>query len=298
MPLFVRRPPQPKPEIHDFLGKGERIVTPLTAPLATKPQPNRPPAQNPLAQSPLQQHLPQHRQQQRFPQRLPQPQQPHHAPQQQTPLSSGMHGRTVLPQQNDEPTPENAADHFRRVNKSLPDGVMYEPLDKDILRLLKENAQAAAAPAPVAPPPQTTSEPSVSPPPAPSTIPAEIATILESLAQNERNAQIFYSHIAQTAPEEGQKKSLTVLAKGCEARLLNYTLMLNTSFSREFKPKETEINVKIAFTDAISLAITEENKALTTLSDLLDQVAETSLEKQILRLLNKKIIAQQTLLAL
>ena len=287
MPLFVRRPPQYKPSenptpsgIHDFIGKKERVVEPLSAPFTATPQM---PA---LVQNPLAQHLPQHRQQQRFPQRLPQPQQP--PPQMASPVPPSQ-------QPTPPPSPENAADHFRRLNKSLPDGVMYEPVDKDILRLLKENSQT-----PPDSPPQTISEQPPVPPtqPSPVALASEIADILESLAQDERNAQIFYSHIAEAAPEERQKKSLTVLAKGCEARLLNYKVMLNTSFEREFSPKETEINIKLEFTAAIQLAITEENKALTTLSDLLDQVAETALEKQVLRLLNKKILTQQMLLAL
>jgi hypothetical protein len=34
-------------------------------------------------------------------------------------------------------SPENAAEKFRDFNKSLPDGVRYEPLDEETMRILK-----------------------------------------------------------------------------------------------------------------------------------------------------------------
>ena len=41
-------------------------------------------------------------------------------------------------------SPENAAAQFRQINKNLPDGVHYEPLDEETLRLLREHGHLPA----------------------------------------------------------------------------------------------------------------------------------------------------------
>ena len=121
---------------------------------------------------------------------------------------------------------------------------------------------------------------------------------MQQLAQNEYNAHIFYTSISQNAPKETSKKSLTQLAKDCETRLEKYTEIIKSQFTIDFSPEEKEININLPFTDAISLAIAEENKALTTLTKLIDQTEGTSLERQIERLINKKIVAHQQVLAI
>jgi len=206
------------------------------------------------------------------------------------------------------PTPENAAEHFRRVNKSLPDGVMYEPLDEEtmqILRSAKTGAQAAtttpATPAQSSQIPQATppnqNAPHILPPPITISF-SEIAKTIQQLAQNERNAKIFYSGISKNAPTETIKKSLTKLAEDCEVRLQKHTQILKSDFDVNFTAEETVINTTLQFADAISLAITEENKSLTMLSSLLDKVEGTPLERQLERIISRKVVTHQMLLTI
>jgi len=195
-------------------------------------------------------------------------------------------------------SPESAAEHFRRVNKSLPDGVMYEPLDDDIMRLLKDNGHIKTLPPQNATPKVKSEPPSQSAPPTPPTIPSEIAKTIEKLSQDERNSQIFYAGISDNAPTSETKKTLTELAKGSETRKNIYLQVLNTQFNHNFTPKETEINTNLPFQQAVLLAVSEENKTLATLSSLLDQVEGTSLERQIERVINKKVLTHQMLLAI
>jgi len=261
-------------ELHDFirLSKNERVVAPLgtkqphptPAPRATIPQTKRPPHPAPQRQpAPMQ----------NFPPATPQ----------KEPIPS---------------SPQTAVEHFRRVNKGLPDGVMYEPLDKETLELLKSQAQ----PKEVAPPKELpvpaplnslppVPPPADTPPPAATIAPADIADVLEMLAQDERNAFIFYSHFAKI----GHKKNLSTLAQDSEMRMNNYIQILKSGFNRDFTPKETDINVNLSLVHAINLAITEEHKGLTKLSGLLDKTTDTSLEKRIQGALQKKIISQQVL---
>ena len=198
------------------------------------------------------------------------------------------------------PSPEQAAQHFRNINKSLPDGVMYEPLDDETMRLLRDNGhlKKASIPEQNAPiiqqkvqPSPTPAEPSSTP-----TIPSEIVKTIENLTQNEHNAKIFYSGIPYNTDDT--KKNLLQLAEGSGARVKQYAQILRTHFNSEFTPIEKEINTNLPFENAISLAIIEENKALTTLCTLLDQVEGTSLERQIERIINKKVVAHQILLTL
>jgi len=220
-----------------------------------------------------------------------------------------MQNQSLSPQTT-PPTPENAAEQFRRINKNLPDGVMFEPLDEDIMRLLKENGhlekkQSAPQNAAPQPPRQTTQQPAMPMPPSPATTPPptniefeKITTTLQKLAQNEQNAHIFYSGIAKNAPADETKKSLTDMAGDCNARLTQYIQILQTHFNLTFVPAVKDINTAMPFEQAISLAILEENKALTTLGELLDHAEETSLERQIQRILSKKIVAHQLLLSI
>jgi len=202
-----------------------------------------------------------------------------------------------LPPQPVPPTPENAAEQFRRINKNLPDGVMYEPLDEETMRILKavKPPTSAVSSTPQVSPSQKESQPI--PSPAAPTIPSEIAKTIEQLTQNERNAQIFYAGISHDAPNDTIKNSLTELAKDCEVRFKKYSEILKIHFNINFIPVTKEINTNLSFSNAISLAISEENKALATLGNLLDQVEGTSLERQVERIINKKIVGHQLLLS-
>jgi len=161
------------------------------------------------------------------------------------------------------------------------------------MRILKA-AQASAQGVPTIP--QTSPQPKESPPsPSAPTIPSEIAKTVESLTQDEHNAQIFYTSISHSAPNDAIKKSLTELARDCEARHKKYTQMLKSHFDIEFTPGEKEINTSLPFSNALSLAISEESKTLSTLCNLLGQVENTPLERQIERVILKKILGQQAL---
>jgi len=183
---------------------------------------------------------------------------------------------------------------------------MYEPIDDDIMRLLKDNGhlqkiKPESKPTQPAPAdiqqlqqsPQSQS-PKQNTPPQP--IPPEIAKTLENLTQNERNAQIFYTGISHASPTDEIKNALFLLAEGSETRISQYTQILQTHFSNQFAPQTKDINTNLPFFDAISLAISEENKALATLSNLLDQTEGTSIERQLERIISKKIVAHQILL--
>jgi len=220
-------------------------------------------------------------QQRQMPQQQRQmPTRPQHTPQPPT-----------QPVQNLQPTPELAAEQFRRVNKNLPDGVMYEPIDDDIMRLLKENGHIKNAPAQGTPQPIASAAPSVAPATPLAPMPAspslsKITTTLESLAQDEHNAKIFYTNL-----------SLSNLANACEVRLNQYVQILKSHFDRDFTPQDKELHTNIPFAEAITLAITEENKALVTLGGLLDQVEGTIVERLIERVINKKLIGHQLLMS-
>lgn len=121
---------------------------------------------------------------------------------------------------------------------------------------------------------------------------------MESLAQDERNAHMFYSHFAENTENESIKKSLSAMAKDSEARLNQYLSLIAKHFNRAYTPKETKVNTSIPTVKAINLALTEENKSLITLSGLLDQLANTELEKIIQRIISKKIISHQLLITI
>jgi len=250
-------------------------------------------------------------------------------------------------QQPASPTPlppERAADQFRRVNNGLPDGVRYEPLDEETMRLLKDNNHLPKQPTANQPspspenmqrpneptsntpssaippmiPPGTTSLSSTAqaiptPPnalkqmdsttaserinPMPIALSGAIPRILEGLAQDERNAQIFYNGLSENTENDAAKELLTSLSIDCHARLNHYKSILTNHCSRIFTPLETEINTALDLSDALTLAITEENKALITLSSLLDQVASSPAENAIQRIINKKLVGHQLLLS-
>ena len=334
--------PTPEPEeFHDFFrfyplspeaensnkpSRGAAPVNPLPAPRqaarANAPQRGNLPQQPQLQQRqpPQQRHhqppimppqQPQWQQQMIPPQHLQRPQQqpiipPQHFQQPQQPPMPAPQPLQMTPPPG-PPSPEKAAQHFRNINKGLPDGVMYEPLDDDIMQLLKDNGHIPKnTPMPQNAPamqqlqqqsqPQTSNQ--TTPPQPLPTIPSEIAKTIENLTQNEHNAQIFYTGISNTAPTEEIKKSLAMLAEGSQTRVSQYVQFLHANFNSQFSPQNKEININLPFRDAISLAISEENKALSTLCSLLDQAEGTSLERQIERIISKKVVAHQILLTI
>ena len=320
-------PPQAtvEPELHDFLrfyplspeverppyGQKQnrtKQVAPLPVsrnPLAAHARQLLQPRQNMPVQPPAaRQAAPANNTQHHPPPAMPPTAPPSHLPHQ----APAAHSQSNMPNlQAAAASPEMAAEQFRRINKSLPDGVMYEPLDEETMRLLKNNAnipkpapvqQSPSSNIPHSPPPHPLPKGGSAPSPAPATVePEKISGILQSLAQDEYNAKIFYSGVSTSAPSEEIKKALANLAKDCETRLQQYIHMLGSHFKHNFTPQEKEINTNLPFRSAMSLAVSEENKALATLGNLLDQVEETSLERQVQRIISKKILGHQLLLS-
>lgn len=264
-----------------------------------QPQRAQQPPMAPMQQPQQQQQMipPQQFQRPVQPQMIP----PHQLPQQQPQMPPMQQPQQMMPPPS-PPSPENAAQHFRNINKNLPDGVMYEPLDDDIMQLLKDNGHLAKPqpknpPAPPHTPPATAQSPPPQTPPT-TIVSSEIVKTIENLTQNERNAQVFYTGISHFSPTEEIQKSLFLLAEGSKSRTSQYVNILHTHFDSKFTPQEKEINTNLSFEDAISLAIIEENKALSTLCSLLDQAEGTSLERQIERIISKKVVSHQILLTI
>jgi len=216
------------------------------------------------------------------------------------------------------PSPEQAVQQFRRVNQGLPDGVRYEPLDENTMRLLRENGHLPSLPEqqPAAPPhhglpmlPQI-SPPVLSPASMPSQLQPPVAAItgesapamsstlvqqniisvIENLIQDERNAHIFYGHLAADATSQVAASALGHIAKDCKRHAEQLSEVLIAKFGQGFTPIEAEINIGLELQSALELALEEENKALRTLAELLDAANNAEIEKITQRIINKKIM--------
>ncbi|MCL2372080.1 MAG: hypothetical protein FWC78_01585 [Defluviitaleaceae bacterium] len=243
-------------------------------------------------------------------------------PQPQPPMMPGSHAQQ--PQATKPPsrppqapiTPEKAADTFRRFNKTLPDGVRYEPLDEETMRLLKANGhlpEAAAetkqpATQQASPPDTSQTQPAKSTsfnlpeveaaePPILGGIPPEAAKTLQNLAQDEFNAKKFYSCLAASIQAEGVKPGIEAMAAGSGNRWQQYVGLLEAHCDKAFTPAQQEIKTGLDFADSLDLALQEENAALKTLSELLDNVAETKLAAPVQRIINNKMVGYNQLFA-
>ena len=108
--------------------------------------------------------------------------------------------------------------------------------------------------------------------------------------QDEHNAQIFYSHLAKSAPVQRAESSIADIASDCARYVQVFGQILSTQFGSDFAPAEAEINTSLAFQDALALALEEENKSMRALVGLLDEVSNAESEKMIQRVINKKIV--------
>ncbi|MCL2225775.1 MAG: hypothetical protein FWB96_12480 [Defluviitaleaceae bacterium] len=280
--------------------------------------------------------IPQMQQQMQQPPQMQQPQRPMHspmppmpqfAPPMQAPQPPQFPQMQPPPYPTEQLPPEKAAEQFRRMNKTLPDGVRYEPLDDDIMKILREKnpgiipkmpeppkAQEAqktqeAMPTEAPPTPQKETTPTPQPfgtrtpmipvqiaPPAteqnPSPVlPPRAKKILKRLAHEEYYSSVLYANFA----EREKKEPFTILARDSKIRLELYTALLAENFKENFTPKEAKTQQEIP--NATALAIFRENKSLTALANLIDTAADTPAEKQLTRLLHKKIIGHQLLLS-
>jgi len=216
-------------------------------------------------------------------------------------------------------SPEMAAQQFRKANRGLPDGVRYEPLDEQTMQLLRENGHLPEAPAatqqrlmPVAqsssPPPHISPiVPTHSPPPhmppitpvhsLPQPVPPLISQnnqqsieIIQGLIQDERNAYIFYSHLARESQSQGTAEALVQIAKDSQRHTEVLSESLIVHFKDNFTPEEAEINTGLELNTALELALTEEGKTLRVLTELLGTINVPEIEKRIQRIINNKII--------
>ena len=109
-------------------------------------------------------------------------------------------------------SPEAAANKFRTINQGLPDGVRYEPLDEETIRLLKDNGHIKDEP--VISQSEVVSDSSPNP---------AISNIIESLTADEKQAQSRYRNLAENAADDDMKDLLTSLSNDCEVRIKHYS---------------------------------------------------------------------------
>ena len=179
-------------------------------------------------------------------------------------------------------TPEVAANHIQQVNRGLPDGVRYEPIDEETKAALQK-IQAIQN--------QNTEETSseqveIIPTPDPS--PQENTSLLKRLIQDEQNAYQFYQYLSEIAPLEDLQKKLQEISRVCHNRRNTYTQMLQDDFNAE----EIQINNTIQFAQGIAIALREETKILDNMAKLIEQSGNDS---NLQNLLNKRLILQNWL---
>lgn len=206
--------------------------------------------------------------------------------------------------------PQVAAQRFQQVNKGLPDGVKFEPMDEETKTALKmlgmtpsqpatatPEAPAPATPAPAEPvqttgpqqmqqvqqtqqmqqtqqlqqPHQLQQAQQVQASPTPQAS-SQSVTLLEKLIQDERNASIYYQHLSTIAPTDTAKTALQDIVKECEGRLSSFHGILKDSYNREFEPKNTAINTSTGFSQGVGVAVSEERKILEAMADLIGQL--------------------------
>jgi len=243
-----------------------------------------------------------------------------HSPMQHNAAQHNTTGEAVTDQQQ-------AVTQFRRANQGLPDGVRYEPLDDTTMRLLREHGHLPAAePTPVdtpvsqVPTPQLPSMPQdiqtqqapVMPQSDPTAqsisqeIPQSAATkghqeaisTIEGLIQDERNAQVFYSHLAKSVDIKIIETALTDIANDSSMHTRQLTKILANQYKTGFVPMEAEINTSLATHDALALALSEENRNLRILVNLLEGTENPESEKTLQLVINKKIVNYNQLVRL
>lgn len=238
------------------------------------------------------------------------------------PLEAGLQNAVpVLP--NPPAPPQTMAEHFSQINRGLPDGVQFEPLDdetKAILRQMKiappepPNSSSAAPAAPVSPPspgpipaasiPVAPTSMSADPlqgntlprlgtkaedlPPAP-TASIESAALLERLIQDDRNAALYYRQLSEIAPGSELEENLLATASDCENRCKQFQALLLSLHKRSHEPNESAIGAASDFHQGIRAAVVEERKILNTMAELIELLEEPG-KHLIQSLLNKRLI--------
>jgi len=223
-------------------------------------------------------------------------------------------------QQPQPPSPELAARQFKRVNQGLPDGVRYEPLDENTMRLLRDNGHLPAMPSAASPPqvsqsaypaveqshanlpPQThqsAHQSAVSQPTDTlSSNMQEVHDMLISLIQDEHNAHVFYGHFSENISKHDLKSALSDISNDSKWNAKMLSNILTTQMKSNFQPVDAAINTGLELNDALELALREENNSLRALAKLMDIANDIECEKVIQRVINKKFVNTNLLLRL
>ncbi|MCL2197851.1 MAG: hypothetical protein FWB80_02905 [Defluviitaleaceae bacterium] len=119
----------------------------------------------------------------------------------------------MFPQMPPQATsPQKAAEQFHQMNKNLPDGVKYEPLDDEIMKILREKSPHFKDLA--APPSQSPAQPALP-------LPPEAVEILKGMAQCEKSMYAFFKNFPDNA-------ELAALAEASEKRLERLDTIINS----------------------------------------------------------------------
>jgi hypothetical protein len=173
------------------------------------------------------------------------------------------------------------AAHFQSVNRSLPDGVKYEPIDKETLKMLQDmHGSGAPQQAPAA------------------SGGADISGQLQSLAQDERNAHIFYTYFAQKAGAPVIKDAFAAAAQGAQDRMQDLAALLAQFYGKTFTPADATIQLEISEGQAIALACAEELKTMRALAKLQRESARAQAEPGLARILAAKVLGYCAIAAL
>jgi len=162
--------------------------------------------------------------------------------------------------------PITPAEHFQQVNRNLPDGVRFEPLDEETKAALRSLGMDKPAPEP-APEPVTVSSPESAP--APALVSENDIPLLERLIQDEKNASVYYQYLSEIAPSDDLAIALKDIANNCEVRYQQYKQILQTRHGRAFEAVDKPVNTTIAFNPGIEMALLEEHKILEAMSELI-----------------------------
>lgn len=188
------------------------------------------------------------------------------------------------------------------MNKPLPDGVRYEPLDAEMIKLINEVKKPGQKP-----PDQSntlqeetkqdkeindivrTAPESVEMPGFPQDSPRTLADKLEDFIQNERNAVLFYNYLSRRTTREDYRKALKDIGEESRKRHEACNMIYKNLKGQEYLPKETEINNSVSFNLGISWAITEESRSIRELSRVFEDMEDERSARSISCLIYKKI---------
>jgi hypothetical protein len=204
-----------------------------------------------------------------------------------SPLSTNPAAPAMPPMPAPPVAPPSPAERFHQANRSLPDGVRYEPLDEETQAILRTMGKMPSAPP--SPPPAVALEApveAVKPATLPQENPSSKVDLLTRIIQDERNASVFYQHLADIAPQSDFQAILREMAMDCQSRIPQYQALLESPFT----PKDTPINTQIGFGQGIEMAVGEERRFLSDMAALLDTLSSDDAQN-LQNLLNKRMIS-------